>query len=46
MNMLRDAWVGLPATGKIALMVVVGGVLVSAMYFGVFPQALAWLSGQ
>jgi hypothetical protein len=43
MQLLKDAWAGLSATGRVVLVVVVAVVLIAAMAFGVFAEALGWL---
>jgi hypothetical protein len=43
MQLLKDAWAGLSAKGRVALIVAVALVLIAAMYFGMLAEALDWL---
>lgn len=43
MQLIRDAWASIPPTQRWIVAVVVGVVLIAAMYFGVLPAMLAWL---
>lgn len=44
MNLIKSAWAQLPTVGKVVLIIVLGGVLVSAMYYGMLEQVTEWLN--